>query len=44
MFAEKYCIGAEWWHRDQFDWDSMADWRENPYAALPQWVSFCAIK
>ena len=44
MFAEKHCIGAEWWHRDQFDWDLMADWRENPYAALPQWVFFCAIK
>jgi SAM-dependent methyltransferase len=44
LFAEKDCIGAEWWHKDKFDWDAMADWHKNPYAALPQWISFCAAK
>lgn len=44
FYAEKDGIGAEWWHRDTFDWDEMADWHRNPYAALPQWLSICAQK
>ncbi len=40
--AEKAIIGARWWDLD--GWDAKADWHVNPYAALPQWVSFCAVK
>jgi hypothetical protein len=42
FFAEKTSAGSMWWGLDE--WDEKADWHKNPYAALPQWVSFCSVK
>ena len=42
LSAEKDIIGAEWWN--PVGWDEKANWHINPYAALPQWISFCTIK
>ncbi len=42
FFAEKTSVGSMWWGLDE--WDEKADWHKNPYAALPQWVSFCSVK
>lgn len=43
LFAEKTILGAKWWHKSDI-WDEKADWHKNPYAALPQWLSICAVK
>lgn len=42
LLAEKDTIGASWWSFPE--WDSKADILQNPYAALPQWISFCCRK
>ena len=42
FFAEKDIIGAKWWNAKE--WDRKADIKKNPYAALPQWISFCTTK
>lgn len=50
LYAEKDILSAKWWYeeaydwKEQFDWDRLADWKQNPYAAIPQWISFCAMK
>ena len=40
--ADRDTLGAAWWEPEE--WDEQSDWRKNPYAALPQWISFCAEK
>lgn len=42
FFAQKNTLGANWWYKDEVDWDEMSDWHKNPYAALPQWLSICS--
>ncbi len=42
LFAEKDILSATWW--DNSEWDEKCDININPYAALPQWISFCTIK
>ena len=42
LSAEKDVLGADWWNQDE--WDEKADININPYAALPQWISFCSRK
>ena len=42
LFADRGTLGASWWEPDE--WDEKSDWHKNPYAALPQWISFCAGK
>ena len=42
LSAEKDVAGAQWWNPEE--WDAKADWQINPYAALPQWISFCTKK
>lgn len=42
IFAEKHVIGASWWKEDE--WDRQSDMTHNPYAALPQWISFMCGK
>lgn len=42
LFAEKDIIGASWW--ESSEWDEKSDININPYAALPQWISFYTAK
>ena len=42
LFANRSTLGATWWQPEE--WDEKSDWNKNPYAALPQWISFCAAK
>lgn len=42
LFAERDTIGARWWNISE--WDEKADVNKNPYAALPQWISYCVEK
>ena len=42
LLAEKDTIGATWWNLSE--WDNKSDVLQNPYAALPQWISFCCKK
>lgn len=42
LSADRDTLGATWWEPDE--WDQKSDWHKNPYAALPQWISFCAVK
>ena len=42
LFADRSTLGVSWWEPDE--WDEKSDWHKNPYAALPQWISFCANK
>lgn len=38
----------DWWHKSSFktekEYHNKFDWKQNPYAALPQWIGVCASK
>ena len=42
FYADRETFGANWWELSE--WDEKSDWKVNPYAALPQWMMFCASK
>jgi SAM-dependent methyltransferase len=42
FYADRETFGANWWNLSE--WNEKADWRVNPYAALPQWMMFSCLK